>query len=168
MQMNTNGKTPPQGNVGPPLAKTGLIGGAIIFGFAWLFYDVDVGGTVSAWLVSCALVAAMAASVSLALCSLCSSVHQVQLLSSFGVLLLSAIGGSMVPRFLMPEWLQRISWFTPNAWAIEAFQNALRPGQLMYTMAIPATTQVKSLLTANSSLWYIVISSEACRFPSRS
>src|SRR5438132_51517 len=27
MQMNTNGKTPPQGNVGPPLRKTGLTAG---------------------------------------------------------------------------------------------------------------------------------------------
>jgi ABC-2 type transport system permease protein len=94
----------------------------------------------------------MAAGFGLAVCSLCSSSHQAQLLSSFGVLLLSAVGGSMVPRFLMPEWLQRISWLTPNAWAIEAFQNALRPGpieqNLIVAWGILSTVILLSLLFA--------------------
>ncbi|MBE7247796.1 MAG: ABC transporter permease, partial [Actinomycetospora chiangmaiensis] len=65
------------------------------------------------------------------------------LFATFGVLLLSAVGGSMVPRFLMPPWLQQAGWFTPNAWAIEAFQGALGEGS-----AVPAWGVLAALALA--------------------
>ena len=37
----------------------------------------------------------------------------------------------MVPRFMMPPWLQDLGWFTPNAWAIEAYQGVLWRGDTM-------------------------------------
>jgi ABC-2 type transport system permease protein len=47
------------------------------------------------------------------------------MLSTFVILVLAAIGGSMVPRFLMPPWLQAVGWFTPHAWTIDAYQAIL-------------------------------------------
>jgi ABC-2 type transport system permease protein len=37
------------------------------------------------------------------------------------VLVMSALGGSMVPRFIMPEFLQKVGFLTFNAWAIDGF-----------------------------------------------
>ena len=37
------------------------------------------------------------------------------------ILIMSAIGGSMFPRFLMPEAMQKAGLLTINAWAIDGF-----------------------------------------------
>lgn len=47
------------------------------------------------------------------------------MLSTFVILILAAVGGSMVPRFLMPPWLQSAGWLTPHAWVIDAYQGLL-------------------------------------------
>ena len=43
-------------------------------------------------------------------------------LSNLSILAMSAIGGSMFPRFLMPELMQKFGLLTINAWAIDGFQ----------------------------------------------
>ena len=71
----------------------------------------------------------LSSGLALLVAALCGSQPQMHALSTFLVLLLSAVGGSMVPRFMMPEWLQNLGQFTPNHWAIEAFYGVLARGQ---------------------------------------
>jgi ABC-2 type transport system permease protein len=56
--------------------------------------------------------------------------------STFIVLLCSAVGGSMVPRFMMPDWLQGLGRFTPNHWAIEAMYGILARGQTLSDLLV--------------------------------
>jgi ABC-2 type transport system permease protein len=55
------------------------------------------------------------------LASICQTRAQLGAISTLLILMMSAVGGSMFPRFLMPEAMQKAGLFTINAWAIDGF-----------------------------------------------
>lgn len=110
------------------LTVTGVIQTVFVFAVAYPSLPALSPLQVAGWLVTAVLAAASAAGLALAIISLCRSRGQAQPLSTFIVLLLAAIGGSMAPRFLMPEVFRQIGWATPHAWAIEAYQTLLWRG----------------------------------------
>ncbi len=101
---------------------------ALIFLFAWIFYSVNIGGNFFSLVIVTIVAAMTASSLALFAASACTTRQQANAISSFVVLVFSAIGGSMIPRFLMPDWLQGVGWATPNAWIIEAYKEALFDG----------------------------------------
>jgi ABC-2 type transport system permease protein len=56
------------------------------------------------------------------LASLCHTRAQLGALSTLVILIMSSVGGSMFPRFLMPESMQKAGLLTINAWAIDGFE----------------------------------------------
>lgn len=107
------------------LSAQAVVQAAAIFATAQIVYGVPVTDHIGLWLVTTALAAGCSGGLALGLVALCRSREQAQMLSTFVILILAAVGGSMAPRFLMPPWLQTLGWFTPHAWVIDAYQGLL-------------------------------------------
>ena len=65
--------------------------------------------------------ASAAASFALMLAAICRTRTQLGWVSTIVILSMSALGGSMVPRYLMSEKIQRVGQFTFNAWALDGY-----------------------------------------------
>jgi ABC-2 type transport system permease protein len=68
-----------------------------------------------------AATAAAATSFGVVLAVVCRSRKQVEGISTLIVLVMSAIGGSWFPLFIMPEWMQTAANFTLTGFAMKGF-----------------------------------------------
>ena len=93
----------------------------VMYIFGWAVFQVDLFRDFPAVVVMTAVCALSASALGLLLASLCRNHRQVDAVSTLVVLSMSAVGGSMIPRFLMPKWMQNIGLASFNAWAIDGF-----------------------------------------------
>jgi ABC-2 type transport system permease protein len=103
------------------LVVQGFVQVGVIFVIAWIVYGVDLPGHVAPWAVTTMASAAAAAALALSIATACRTKRQAQTVANVAILIVSAVGGSMVPRFFMPQWVQDLGWLTPNTWALEAY-----------------------------------------------
>lgn len=101
----------------------GFVQISLMFVFASLVFGLELWNTQTLLGASLmALVSAMAsAAFIMMIATLCRSRKQLEGFSSIVILIMSAIGGSMMPRFIMPSFLLRFSSVTFNAWSMDGF-----------------------------------------------
>ncbi len=119
------------------LLTLGFLQAATIFAVAKFGFALPVEDALGKVVAVSLAAAAASAGLALLVLSLCTTPQQAHQFSSFFVLIISAVGGSMIPRFMMPDWLQPISLFTPNAWAIEGYYGALVRGETWAELLLP-------------------------------
>jgi ABC-2 type transport system permease protein len=121
----------------------GMVQVSVIFAVAWLVYGVDLPGHFGPWLVISLAACLACAGLAMLLATACATRRQAQTVANTVILVLSALGGSMVPRFLMPDVLKDLGWLTPNTWALEAYSGVFWRGESLLAVAVPV-----GLLTA--------------------
>jgi ABC-2 type transport system permease protein len=115
----------------------GFVQVTVIFAVAWLVYDVDVPGHLGPWLLITLAASVSAAGLAMLLATACRTRRQAQTVANTVILVLSALGGSMVPRFLMPDVLKDLGWLTPNTWALEAYSGVFWRGEPVSSVLLP-------------------------------
>jgi ABC-2 type transport system permease protein len=93
----------------------------VMFLWAWAVFHLDFFTHIPGFIVMGLSTAFAVAAFGMLLASICRTRGQLGALSTLFILTMSAIGGSMFPRFLMPEAMQKAGLWTINAWAIDGF-----------------------------------------------
>jgi ABC-2 type transport system permease protein len=91
--------------------------------FLWgaLVFHLDLFTHLPGFIVMTAATAFAVASFGMLLASVSHTRAQQAAVSTLIILTMSALGGSMFPRFLMPEAMQKVGLLTFNAWAIDGY-----------------------------------------------
>ncbi|HKO55286.1 MAG TPA: ABC transporter permease [Thermoanaerobaculia bacterium] len=76
------------------------------------------------------------------LASLSRTRAQLGAISTLVVLTVSAIGGSMFPRFLMPEWVQKAGLVLFNSWALDGFTNVFWREEPLTVLVAPVAVLI--------------------------
>ncbi len=92
-----------------------------MFLWGWAAFKLDFFSHLPGFVVMGLCTAFAVAAFGMLLASACHTRAQLGALSTLVILIMSSIGGSMFPRFLMPESMQKAGLLTINAWAIDGF-----------------------------------------------
>jgi ABC-2 type transport system permease protein len=138
------------------LAFTQLV---VMFLWAWAVFRLDFFEHIPGFVVMGLCTAFAVASFGMLLASMCHTRAQLGAVSTLLILTMSAVGGSMFPRFLMPPAMQTAGLFTINGWAIDGFTK-------VFWRDLPVTTlwpQVAVLLGIGTTL-FLIARRIACRW----
>lgn len=117
------------------LTSLGMLQIVVMFVWGMLVFRLPLLQHLPGFAIMTAFTAAAAAAFGLVLATLARTRQQLSGLANLLVLSLNALGGSMFPRFLMSESLQKFSLVGFNAWALDGFLKVFWREQSLVSLA---------------------------------
>lgn len=93
----------------------------VMFVYGWLCFGLDITHHLPSLIIMIVSTAFACSAFGIVLVSFAKSKAQVSGMSTLIILTMSAIGGSMIPSFIMPAFMQKLSVFSVNYWGIQGF-----------------------------------------------
>lgn len=101
----------------------GVIQLVVMFVWGAIAFKLDLAHHIPGFLIMTAATTLATSAFGLLLASVARTRAQLGAISTLAVLTISALGGSMFPRFLMPESIQKAGLVLFNSWALDGFTN---------------------------------------------
>ena len=103
------------------LTILGVLQLTVMFAWGALVFNLPLLSHLPGFFVMTVVTAAAAGAFGLLLATISRSRAQLSGISTIVILAMSAVGGSMFPRFLMSETMQRMGLLTFNGWALDGY-----------------------------------------------
>jgi ABC-2 type transport system permease protein len=103
------------------LTTMGAMQLTVMFLWGRLMFKLDLFHHIPGFVVMTAFTAAAAGAFGLLLATLAKTRAQLSGMSTIIILTMSSLGGSMFPRFLMSDTMQKLGLLTFNAWALDGY-----------------------------------------------
>ena len=103
---------------------------SVMFVFSWLAFGLDIFMNLPALIIMILTTAIACSAFGVLLASIVRSKKQADSLSTIIILFMSAIGGSMIPLYIMPAFMQDAAVISVNYWSIQGFYDifGVKPG----------------------------------------
>jgi ABC-2 type transport system permease protein len=100
----------------------------VVFGFARIVFGVKIEGSFPGFLGVCASFALMTAAFGLLVAVAGKTPEATRGIAILATLLLVMLGGSWVPTFVFPQWLQQATVVIPTRWAVDGLDGVIWRG----------------------------------------
>ncbi|MFN7289827.1 MAG: ABC transporter permease [Pirellula sp.] len=141
------------------LTMIGVAQMILMFSWGAFVFKIDLARHWVGFTAMAVVTAGASSSFALLLASLCKSRTQLGWVSTIVILSMSALGGSMVPRYLMSETIQKAGLWTFNAWALEGFNKVF-----WRELSIDQIGTELAVLTASGAIFIVLARMFAIRW----
>jgi ABC-type multidrug transport system permease subunit len=123
----------------------------VMFVWGQIFFGVELLRHLPGFFIMTVVTAVACSCFGLVLAAASKTRMQLVALSNLLILVMSALGGSMVPRYLLSETIQKLGLVTLNAWAIDGFLKVFWREEPLWRL----WPQVAVLLAAAAALFAV-------------